>query len=91
MDYVRVDSMDQTLNYERLLQIIQEAFAVPRPLLEELVWDIEQQVAAEFPLLRYFFLSIKKMNPPLGADVECSEVSVEKHYGSRSLPDSSPA
>lgn len=89
IDYIHVQSLHQTLDYEQMLHIIREEFATPRPLLEELIWDIEQNVLARFPSLRYFYLSVKKMNPPLGAEVECSEVSVEKHYTPRSLPGAS--
>lgn len=80
MEAIQVTSLQQTLDYEQMLHIIRREFAITRPLLEELLWDIEQKIRAAFPQLRYLFISVRKMNPPLGADLDCSEVSVEKHY-----------
>lgn len=80
IDYVKVERLDQTIDYEIVLQIIKREFEKPTPLLEELAYRIEQALLAHYPAMRYFYLSIQKRNPPLGSEVDSSEVSVEKHY-----------
>lgn len=80
IDYIKVDRLDQTVDYEVMLQIIKSEFAKPTPLLEELAHRIEQAILIKYPAMRYFFLSIQKRNPPLGSEVYSSEVSVERRY-----------
>ena len=80
IDFLEVKTLDQTVDYEVMLNIVKFEFAKPTPLLEELVFRIEQSIHAHYPTLRYFFLSIQKLNPPLGSEVYSSEVSVEKKY-----------
>jgi dihydroneopterin aldolase len=44
IDYIKVDRLDQTVDYEVMLQIIKSEFAKPTPLLEELAHRIEQAI-----------------------------------------------
>jgi dihydroneopterin aldolase len=76
----QVAQLDQTIDYEIVLRIIQQEFLQAKPLLEELVYTIERKVVEMYPDMIYFYLSIKKMNPPLGCEVEHSEVCVERRY-----------
>lgn len=80
IDYVKVERLEQTIDYEIILQIIKHEFEKPTPLLEELAHRIEQAVVAQYPAIRYFYLSIQKRNPPLGSEVYSSEISVERRY-----------
>ena len=80
IEYIKVETLDQTIDYEIILQVIKKEFAQPTPLLEELAHRIEQSVLTMYPSMRYFYLSIQKLNPPLGSEVYSSEVSVERRY-----------
>ncbi len=80
IDYIRVTKLEQTIDYEIILNIVKEEFATAKPLLEELVYTIEQNVLIQYPSMKYFYLSIQKLNPPLGTEVESSEVSIERKY-----------
>jgi dihydroneopterin aldolase len=80
IEYKKVDNLNETVDYERILHIIQYRCEKPTPLLEELVYLIEQDVLKECPSMKSFYLSIQKMNPPLGANVKSSEVSIERTY-----------
>lgn len=75
-----VSCLQQTVNYQDLLGIASTHFNERKKLLEELVYGIEQDTVQRFPQIKYLLISIRKLNPPLGAEVESSEVSVEKHY-----------
>lgn len=80
--YAKITKLENTVDYEIVLKIIKKHFEIPTPLLEELVYNIEQEVLQEYPSMKYFFLSIQKVNPPLESSVYSSEVRVEKTYSS---------
>lgn len=73
-------SLENTINYQELLDIVSFHFKEAKKLLEELVMVIEQDIVQRFPQLKYLLISVRKLNPPMGAEVESSEVSVEKYY-----------
>jgi dihydroneopterin aldolase len=73
-------TLENTINYEELFQVIKLNFEKTKPLLEEVVHMIVSEVEAKFPFLSYLFISIQKKNPPLGQDIESSEVSFEKNF-----------
>ncbi len=80
IDDVLIKSINDTIDYSILLRIIQDFFKTPTPLLETLVYDIEKQILIECKGLKYLYLSIQKLNPPLQAVVKSSEVILEKKY-----------
>ena len=80
VDDIIVNSINDTIDYSILLRIIQDFFKVPTPLLETLVYEIEKQILIECKGLKYLYLSIQKLNPPLQAVVKSSEVILEKKY-----------
>jgi dihydroneopterin aldolase len=79
IDPVAISSIEDTIDYEQLLFIIKTHFEKPTALLEELITRIEKDIRDKFEQTRYIYLSIQKMNPPLGVEVICSEVSLERH------------
>jgi dihydroneopterin aldolase len=68
------------VNYETLLELIKYDFQQPRDLLEEVIQSIAFKVKEKFPQTEYLFISMKKNNPPLSAEVESSEVVFETKY-----------
>ncbi len=69
-----------TIDYADLLHLVKEANQKPRRLLEELLSELETRIREAFPQISMLSVSIRKMNPPLGCAVECSEVKFEKTY-----------
>jgi len=53
---------------------------VPTPLLESVAARIEDDIMRKYPAIRYFYLSIKKLNPALNARADSSEVIIENNY-----------
>lgn len=72
--------LQDTIDYADLLQLLMEANKKPRRLLEELLVELESRIREAFPQITTLSVSIRKMNPPLGCAVECSEVNIEKTY-----------
>ncbi len=73
-------SIETTVNYEVLLEIVKNNFTIPKYLLEEVVQSIESETKVRYPQISYLFVSIQKNNPPLSGEIEHSEVSLEKRY-----------
>jgi dihydroneopterin aldolase len=80
IDDVIINSINDTIDYSVLLSIVQDFFKTPTPLLETLVYEIEKQILIECKGLKYLYLSIQKLHPPLQAVVKSSEVILEKKY-----------
>ena len=72
--------VENSVNYEGLLFIVKSHFEQTRPLLEELVQSIAAAIKATYPHIEYVWVSVKKNNPPLGYEIESSEVSIEQCY-----------
>jgi len=68
------------MDYVELKNSVQVAFSEPKEYLEEIQLIIETRLRARWPELNYLMISIKKMNPPMDARVESSEVILERSY-----------
>jgi dihydroneopterin aldolase len=60
-----IHSINKTVNYEDMYNIIRERMNVPTPLLETIIMDIGNEFHREFPEIRTINISIRKMNPPV--------------------------
>ena len=71
------DDLEDTLNYQRIYDIVDEEMAVPSHLLEHVAGRILRRFHAEFPLVGRARVSISKLCPPLGGEVGASRVTVD--------------
>lgn len=71
------DSVDDTLNYAELCQVVKQEMAVPSRLLEYAAGRVAEAVFAAFPVATSLDLKLTKENPPMGAD--CEGAGVELH------------
>jgi len=60
-----INSINDTINYTDIYNIIRERMSVPTPLLETIVMEIGNEIHNEFPQVRCINISIKKMYPPI--------------------------
>ena len=60
-----ITSIQGTINYEDIYNIIKERMSMPTPLLETIVMEIGNEIHAEFPQVRSISISIRKMHPPI--------------------------
>lgn len=70
------DEISNTVNYEKLFQIVSIEMKTPRKLLETVAHAILEQIRHEFLAVKNIRVTIRKMHPPLGGDVRNSSVEV---------------
>jgi 7,8-dihydroneopterin aldolase/epimerase/oxygenase len=64
-DRTVITSIQDTINYVAIYNIIKERMSVPSPLLETIVMEIGNEIHNEFPQVRSINISLKKMYPPI--------------------------
>jgi len=79
-DIASVDDLSDTVNYQELFTIVNTVMAVPQPLLEQVVEDISRTIRERYPRVKKTIVTLRKLNPPMGADIRNSMVSLERSY-----------
>jgi 7,8-dihydroneopterin aldolase/epimerase/oxygenase len=74
-DYGNED-ITRTVNYERLLSIAQEEMTTPRKLLETAAHAMLEKIRHEFLSVTRIRVVIRKLNPPLTAEVNNSLIEL---------------
>ncbi|RBL89212.1 dihydroneopterin aldolase [Chitinophaga flava] len=77
---VAIDDLSETVNYQGLYEIAKEVMAVPKPLLEEVVYALSDALKERYPSILKSTVTLRKLNPPMGAPIRNSLVSLEKEY-----------
>jgi len=60
-----ITSLDQTVDYTRIYDIVKKKMATPVPLLETLAMQIADEIAADSSVISRVFVHIEKLNPPV--------------------------
>ena len=68
------DRLSDTIDYVLLQKIVKDEMAVRSKLLEHVGFRIIESIFNKVPLARSIKVTVSKLNPPIGGDVE--EVSV---------------
>ena len=69
------DSLDGTVNYARLAEVIAQEMEIPSNLLEHVAHRLAHKLFACFPQIMELTVEIEKENPPLG--IQCESVGVK--------------
>ena len=77
---VPVDDLSETVNYQGIYEVAKAVMAVARPLLEEVVYELSDALKQRYPAIQHSVVTLRKMNPPMGASIRNSLVSLEKDY-----------
>ncbi|MCW3464309.1 dihydroneopterin aldolase [Chitinophaga nivalis] len=77
---VPVDDLSETVNYQGIYEIARDVMATPRPLLEEVVYELTDALKQRYPAIQHSTVTLRKMNPPMGASIRNSLVSLQKDY-----------
>lgn len=77
--------IDQTINYEKVFDMVNERMKIATPLLETICGDLVRGILDRFPQAMHAEVAIEKMNPPI-PEMQGSVVVVESLH--RMLPDS---
>jgi 7,8-dihydroneopterin aldolase/epimerase/oxygenase len=75
-----VTSIDDTINYVTLFEIVKRRMQVPTPLLETLVMQIADDVKESFTDLKRISVRISKMQPPIPQFTGSTSVLFEKEF-----------
>lgn len=73
------DSLEDTLDYGRLYDVINAEMAVHSNLLEHVTGRIINAIAGNFPELDNFSVSVSKQNPPVNGIVAWSKITLYYH------------
>jgi dihydroneopterin aldolase len=68
------DNLKDTVDYVHLNNIVKEEMAIKSKLLEHVSKRILNRIFSEIPLVENATVSVSKINPPIGGDVESVEV-----------------
>lgn len=72
------DYIDDALSYQTAYEIIAREMMKRSHLLEHVGLRILDALYGAFPQLQYAKIKISKMNPPLGGQIGCTSVTLEK-------------
>ena len=70
------DDLEDTLNYQKIFDMVKEEMEVSSNLLEHVATRILKRFKAAFPETGKATVSISKLNPPLGGEVAASKVTM---------------
>lgn len=75
-----INSINDTVNYADIYNIIRERMSVPTPLLETVVMEIGNEIHNEFPQVRSINISLRKMHPPIEGMLGSAGVNWQKKF-----------
>ncbi|MEM1257537.1 MAG: dihydroneopterin aldolase [Bacteroidota bacterium] len=70
------DKLNETIDYVHLNNIVTEEMALKSKLLEHVAKRILDRIFREIPRVRTAEISVSKINPPIGGDVESVTVTL---------------
>ncbi len=73
------DHLADTVDYVYLNRVVQEEMAVRSNLLEHVAHRIIVRIFSELPQVSRIHISVAKINPPIGGDVESIAVEMEEY------------
>ncbi len=66
----KTDNLKDTVDYVHLNKIVKEEMAIRSKLLEEVAQRILNRFFEEIPMIQKATVSVSKINPPIGGNVE---------------------
>ncbi len=73
------DNLHDTVDYVHLNKVVVEEMAVRSKLLEHVAHRIIKRIFDELPAVSRVMISVSKLNPPIGGDVEAVTVVMEEY------------
>ncbi len=75
-----ISSIEQTVNYARIFEVIKQRMDIPTALLETVAQEMVEQVKQLDPKIKTISVSIKKKTPPIPNIQGTAGVSYKKEY-----------
>ncbi|MBA9073345.1 dihydroneopterin aldolase [Flavobacterium gossypii] len=76
---METDELEDTVDYVHLNKIVMEEMAVRSKLLEHVAHRIVQRIFREIASVSRIIVSVSKINPPIGGDVEAVTIQIEEY------------
>lgn len=76
---METDELLDTVDYVHLNKIVMEEMAIRSKLLEHVAHRIVQRVFREIASVSRIIVSVSKINPPIGGDVEAVTIQLEEY------------
>lgn len=76
MDAVRSDSLEDTISYADVFEMVKKEMAIPSKLLEHVAGRIISALHKTYPAIESIELKLSKNNPPMGADMDYASVLI---------------
>jgi dihydroneopterin aldolase len=73
------DDLHDTVDYVHLNKVVVEEMAIRSKLLEHVAHRIIKRIFEELPAVSRVMVSVSKLNPPIGGDVEAVTVVMEEY------------
>jgi dihydroneopterin aldolase len=73
------DDLHDTVDYVHLNKIVVEEMSIRSKLLEHVAHRIIKRIFDEIPAVSRVIVSVSKLNPPIGGDVEAVTVVMEEY------------
>ncbi|WP_026707970.1 dihydroneopterin aldolase [Flavobacterium frigidarium] len=73
------DELSDTVDYVQLNKIVEEEMAIRSKLLEHVGHRIIMRIFNDIPEISRILLSVSKLNPPIGGDVEAVTIELEEY------------
>ena len=70
------DSLEDTVNYAEIYDIVKAEMAIPSDLIEHVAGRIVRSISRDFPQFTKFSVRVSKQNPPVGGPVRWSRVTI---------------
>ena len=71
------DKLSETIDYEKIYQLIAGVMAERHRLLEHIAWAIIRQIRERHPSVESIRVAVSKFNPPVGGVCERARVTLE--------------
>ena len=73
---IRADTISNTVDYEKIYNMIAEQMKHTRKLIETVAQSIADDIKAHYPFVESIRVCMKKLNPPLGGKVDYSAITI---------------
>lgn len=74
----RTDSLEDTLDYSRIYDIVKEEMSIPSNLIENVTARIFRAIEKAFPNLEHFSIRLSKLAPPVGGESESAQIYLSR-------------
>ena len=72
------DNVDDTINYAKVYELVEEEMKHPSNLLEHVAMRILKSIKSAFPQVVNIEVRLAKNNPPVRGEIKCAEVIIKE-------------